>query len=77
MFKDNGRIVYQNSKMECERQFCGRVVDRVYQPFCDRCFRNRTSNSFQSRDGRSYDYNGQRWAMVEKEVEDKREIEVS
>lgn len=75
MSESNGDRSYENSALACERQFCGRVVNRSYQPFCDRCFRNRQSNSFKSRDGLQYEYDGRRWVRIEKEVKEKRDIE--
>lgn len=59
------RIEYQNEMLHCEGYHCMMMVRRVYQPFCDSCFRNRRNNKFLSRDGKEYQYDGRRWFRVE------------
>jgi len=59
------KIEYENETLECESSYCNRMVNRVYQPMCDSCFRNRRKNSFVSRDGYEYQYDGRRWFRLD------------
>jgi hypothetical protein len=55
---------YENTTMTCEADGCDNGVARTYHPFCFLCFRQGIlRGSFQSRDGRSYRYNGVRWII--------------